>query len=81
MNLTVILLIAGVLFVLVVIVGVISVSLRQNSQEDEDPLQARLAEYLQAGDVASLAVVGEHPPFNVGIDGRRQHPRDRVSLD
>ena len=54
MNITAILLIAGVLFVLIVIVGVISVSMQQNSQDGDDPLQARLAEYLQAGDVASL---------------------------
>ena len=49
-----ILLVAGVLFVLVVIIGVISVSLRKNSEQDDDPLQARLAEYLQSGEVASL---------------------------
>ena len=64
MNLTVILLIAGGLFVLFVIIGVISVSLRQNSQEEDDPLQARLAEYLQSGDVASLEEIELSQPFS-----------------
>ena len=63
MNITAILLIAGVLFVLIVIIGVISVSMRQNSQDDDDPLQARLAEYLQAGDVASLEEIELSQPF------------------
>ncbi|HEY5729536.1 MAG TPA: type II secretion system F family protein [Anaerolineales bacterium] len=63
MNLTVILLIAGVVFVLLVVVGVVSVSLRQNTQEDDDPLQARLAEYLQSGDVASLEEIELSQPF------------------
>lgn len=63
MNLTVILLIAGVVFVLLVIVGVVSVSLRQNTEEDDDPLQARLAEYLQSGDVASLEEIELSQPF------------------
>jgi tight adherence protein C len=64
MNLTTILLIAGVLFVLLVIIGVISVSVRQNSEEDEDPLQARLAEYLQSGEVASLEEIELSQPFS-----------------
>lgn len=64
MNLTTILLIAGVLFVLVVIIGVISVGLRQNSEEEADPLQARLAEYLQSGDVASLEEIELSQPFS-----------------
>lgn len=63
MNFTMILIIAGVLFVVVVIIGVVSVSLRQNSDEDEDPLQARLAEYLQSGDVASLEEIELSQPF------------------
>lgn len=63
MNFTMILIIAGVLFVIVVIIGVVSVSLRQNSDEDEDPLQARLAEYLQSGDVASLEEIELSQPF------------------
>jgi tight adherence protein C len=64
MNLTVILLIAGGLFVLFVIIGVISVGLRQNSQQDDDPLQARLAEYLQSGDVTSLEEIELSQPFS-----------------
>lgn len=63
MNLTTILLIAGVLFVIVVVIGVISVSVRQNSEEDDDPLQARLAEYLQSGDVSSLEEIELSQPF------------------
>jgi len=64
MNLTPIFLVVGVLFVLVVIVGVISVSMRQNSEDEEDPLQARLAEYLQSGDVASLEEIELSQPFS-----------------
>lgn len=64
MNWTLILIIAGVLFVLVVIIGVISVSLRKNSEEDEDPLQSRLAEYLQSGEVASLEEIELSQPFS-----------------
>jgi len=58
-----ILIIAGVLFVVVVIIGVISVGIRQNTEEDDDPLQARLAEYLQSGDVASLEEIELSQPF------------------
>jgi len=64
MSITTILLIAGVLFVLFVIIGVISVSVRQNTQDDEDPLQSRLAEYLQSGDVASLEEIELSQPFS-----------------
>jgi tight adherence protein C len=64
MSITTILLIAGILFVLFVIIGVISVSVRQNTQDDEDPLQARLAEYLQSGDVASLEEIELSQPFS-----------------
>jgi len=64
MNLTPIFLVVGVLFVLIVIVGVISVSTRQNSEDEEDPLQARLAEYLQSGDVASLEEIELSQPFS-----------------
>lgn len=64
MNWTLIFIIAGVLFVLFIIIGVISVSLRQNSEEDEDPLQARLAEYLQSGEVASLEEIELSQPFS-----------------
>jgi len=63
MNFTMILIIAGVLFVVVVIIGVISVGIRQNTEEDDDPLQARLAEYLQSGDVASLEEIELSQPF------------------
>lgn len=64
MNWTLIFIIAGVLFVLVVIIGVISVSLRQNSEDDEDPLQSRLAEYLKSGEVASLEEIELSQPFS-----------------
>lgn len=64
MNWTLILLVAGVLFVFVVIIGVISVSLRKNSEQDDDPLQARLAEYLQSGEVASLEEIELSQPFS-----------------
>jgi len=63
MNLTAILIIAGVLFVIIVIVGVVSVSMGQ-SEQDDDPLQARLAEYLQSGDVASLEEIELSQPFS-----------------
>jgi len=63
MNLTPILLIAGILFVIVVVIGVVSVSVRQNTEEDDDPLQARLAEYLQSGDVSSLEEIELSQPF------------------
>ena len=64
MNLTAIFLIAGVLFVLLIIIGVISVSIRQGSDEADDPLQARLAEYLQSGEVASLEEIELSQPFS-----------------
>ena len=64
MSLTTILLIAGVLFVILIIIGVISVSLRQNSDEEDDPLQARLAEYIQSGDVTSLEEIELAQPFS-----------------
>jgi tight adherence protein C len=63
MNLTTLLLIAGALFALFVVIGVISVGLRQNAEEEEDPLQARLAEYLQSGDVVSLEEIELSQPF------------------
>ncbi len=62
MNLTLILIIGGILLILFIIVGVISVNLRQNAEE-EDPLQARLAEYLQSGEVASLEEIELSQPF------------------
>ncbi len=63
MNLTLILIIGGVLLVLFIIVGVISVNLRKNAEE-EDPLQARLAEYLQSGEVVSLEEIELSQPFS-----------------
>jgi tight adherence protein C len=63
MNLTLILIVAGVVLVLFIIVGVISVNLRQNAEE-EDPLQARLAEYLQSGEVVSLEEIELSQPFS-----------------
>jgi tight adherence protein C len=62
MNLTLILVVGGILLVLFIVIGVISVNLRQNA-EDEDPLQARLAEYLQSGEVTSLEEIELSQPF------------------
>lgn len=59
-----ILLIAGILFVVIVVIGVVYVSRRQDSEDEEDPLQARLAEYLQSGDVASLEEIELSQPFS-----------------
>jgi tight adherence protein C len=64
MNLTAILIVAGILFILLIVIGVISVSLRQRAEEEEDPLQARLAEYLQSGEVASLEEIELSQPFS-----------------
>ena len=61
---TTVLIIAGSLFLLFVIIGVVAVSLRQNSDDADDPLQARLAEYLQRGDVASLEEIELSQPFS-----------------
>jgi len=61
---TTVLMIAGGLFLLFVIIGVVAVSLRQNSDDAEDPLQARLAEYLQRGDVTSLEEIELSQPFS-----------------
>jgi len=61
---TTILLIGGGLFLLVVIIIVVAVSVRQNSPDNEDPLQARLAEYLQRGDVVSLEEIELSQPFS-----------------
>ena len=59
-----ILIVAGGLLLLFIILGVIAVSLRQNSEEEDDPLQARLAEYLQRGDVTSLEEIELSQPFS-----------------
>jgi tight adherence protein C len=58
------LLIAGGVIVLLVIIGVVAISIRQNSLEEIDPLQARLAEYLQRGDVVSLEEIELSQPFS-----------------
>jgi tight adherence protein C len=51
--------------VLIVAVAVIIVSLRRNAHgEDEDPLQARLAEFIQRGDVTSLEEIELSQPFS-----------------
>ena len=58
------LLIFGVL-VLIGAIAVIVVSLRRNAQgEEDDPLQARLAEFIQRGDVTSLEEIELSQPFS-----------------
>lgn len=52
------------IFVLIVAVAVVAVSLTRNTQDDDDPLQARLAEYLQRGDVSSLEEIELSQPFS-----------------
>jgi len=57
------LLIFGVI-VLIGAIAVIVVSLRRNAQgEEDDPLQARLAEFIQRGDVTSLEEIELSQPF------------------
>lgn len=52
-------------FVLIIAIAVVAVSLAQNSQGgDDDPLQARLAEYIQRGDVTSLEDIELSQPFS-----------------
>ena len=57
-----------IIFGALVLVGAIAVvifSLRRNSQgEDDDPLQARLAEFIQRGDVTSLEEIELSQPFS-----------------
>ncbi len=57
-----------IIFGTVVLIGaiaVIVVSLRRNVQgEEEDPLQARLAEFIQRGDVTSLEEIELSQPFS-----------------
>ena len=57
-----------IIFGAVVLLGAIAVvivSLRRNAQgEDDDPLQARLAEYIQRGDVTSLEEIELSQPFS-----------------
>lgn len=51
--------------VLIGAIAVIIVSLRRNTQgEEDDPLQARLAEFIQRGDVASLEEIELSQPFS-----------------
>lgn len=51
--------------ILVVAVAVIIVSLRRNAHgEEEDPLQSRLAEFIQRGDVTSLEEIELSQPFS-----------------
>jgi tight adherence protein C len=58
------LLILGVI-VLIGAIAVIVVSLRRNAQgEEDDPLQARLAEFIQRGDVTSLEEIELSQPFS-----------------
>jgi len=50
---------------LVVVIAVIAVSWRRNARgEEDDPLQARLAEFIQRGDVASLEEIELSQPFS-----------------
>ena len=57
-----------IIFGVVVLIGaiaVIVVSLRRNAQgEEDDPLQSRLAEFIQRGDVTSLEEIELSQPFN-----------------
>jgi tight adherence protein C len=57
-----------IIFGVIVLIGaiaVIVVSLRRNSQgEEDDPLQARLAEFIQRGDVTSLEEIELSQPFS-----------------
>src|SRR5215212_9956074 len=57
-----------IIFGVVVLIGaiaVIVVSLRRNAQGDEDdPLQSRLAEFIQRGDVSSLEEIELSQPFS-----------------
>jgi len=52
--------------VLIAAVAVVVISLRQNSAsgEEDDPLQARLAEFIQRGDVVSLEEIELSQPFS-----------------
>jgi tight adherence protein C len=56
-----------VIFGAIVLIGAIAIiifSLRRNAQgEDDDPLQARLAEFIQRGDVTSLEEIELSQPF------------------
>jgi tight adherence protein C len=63
---TTLLILGGVLLVLVI--AVIAVSWRGTAPgEDDDPLRARLAEYIQRGDVASLEEIELSQPFSARV--------------
>ncbi|MGZ9221109.1 MAG: hypothetical protein ACXW4Q_03300, partial [Anaerolineales bacterium] len=51
--------------VLIGAIAVVVVSLRRNPQgeDDDDPLQARLAEFIQRGDITSLEEIELSQPF------------------
>ena len=51
------------LLVILIAVAVIAVSLRRDGQEDDDPLQERLAEFIQRGNVTSLEEIELSQPF------------------
>jgi len=59
---TTVLIIVGA-FVIIVAIAVVAVSLTRNSEVDDDPLQSRLAEYIQRGDVSSLEEIELSQPF------------------
>ncbi len=51
--------------VLVIVIAVVAVSWRRNAPgEEDDPLQARLAEFIQRGDVSSLEEIELSQPFS-----------------
>jgi tight adherence protein C len=50
-------------FVLIAAIAIVAVSLARTTQNDDDPLQARLAEYIQRGDVTSLEDIELSQPF------------------
>jgi len=53
------------IFVLIVAFAIVAVSLTRNTEGgDDDPLQARLAEYIQRGDVTSLEEIELSQPFS-----------------
>jgi tight adherence protein C len=61
---TTVIIVIGV-FVLIAAIAVVSVSLSRNSEDGgDDPLQARLAEYIQRGDVTSLEEIELSQPFS-----------------
>ena len=59
---TTVFIIVGVV-VLLIAIAVVVVSLTRTNQNDDDPLQARLAEYIQRGDVTSLEDIELSQPF------------------